>query len=301
MKVLVTGATGLIGTAVGEALRARGDTPVPLSRSADRPGAIPWDPERGDLDPGALEGIDAVVHLAGEGIAEHRWTDDQKRRIVESRTKGTDLVASTLAKLGTQPKVFVSASAIGYYGNRGDEELTEDSEPGGGFLADAVQQWEQAAAPAEEAGIRTVRIRTGIVLAREGGALAQLLTPFKLGLGGRTGSGRQWMSWIALSDEVGAILHALDDDRLAGPVNLTAPNSVPNREFTATLGKVLHRPTVLPTPLLPLKLRYGGQLVQELLLFSQRVRSDKLQQAGYRFRFPELFGALRAIVDGAHA
>ena len=297
MKVLVTGASGLIGTAVTDALRARGDEPVALSRSGHGADALSWDPARGELDAGALEGLDAVVHLAGEGIAERRWTEDQKRVILESRTGGTSLLASTLARLAVPPKVFVSGSAIGYYGDRGDEELTEQSKPGDGFLADVVAQWERAATTAESAGIRTVRIRTGIVLARHGGALASLLTPFKLGLGGRTGPGTQWMSWITLGDEVGAILHAIDHEAIAGPVNLTAPNPVTNREFTHTLGRALHRPAVLPTPLLPLKLRFGDELVHELLLFSQRVRSDKLRESGYRFRHPTLRDGLGAALD----
>jgi uncharacterized protein (TIGR01777 family) len=204
------------------------------------------------------------------------------------------LLASTFAGLAAPPKVLVSASAIGYYGDRGDEELTEKSGPGDGFLADLVVQWEQATAAAEAAGIRTVHVRTGIVLARHGGALARLVTPFKLGLGGRIGSGKQWMSWIALADEVGAILHAVDDDRVVGAVNLTAPNPVTNLEFTRTLGQALHRPTVLPTPLPALRLLYGGELVRELLLFSQRVRPDELVSSGYEFRHPQLLEALQA-------
>lgn len=303
MKVLVTGASGLIGTAVSDALRARGDEPVALRRGAGGAGngGPSWNPERGELDPSVLEGVDAVVHLAGVGIGERRWTADQKRKIGESRTKGTSLLASTLATLAAPPKVFVSASAIGYYGDRGDEELTEDSGPGGGFLADLVVQWERATEAAETAGIRTVRIRTGIVLARNGGALAQLLLPFKLGLGGRTGPGTQWMSWIALDDEVGAILHAVDHADVTGPVNLTAPNPVTNREFTHTLGEVLHRPTIVPTPLLPLRLRFGDELGRELLLASQRVRSDKLRDTGYEFRHPQLRDALEATVHGRGA
>jgi uncharacterized protein (TIGR01777 family) len=301
MKVLVTGASGLIGTAVSTALRDRGDVPVALSRGGGGAGMLNWDPAHGELDPRVFDGVDAVVHLAGEGIGEHKWTADQKRRILESRTRGTSLLASMLAGLTTPPKVLVSGSAVGCYGDRGDERLTEESGPGGGFLADVVVQWEQATAAAEAAGIRTVRIRTGIVLARHGGVLASLLTPFKLGIGGRTGPGTQWMSWIALADEVGAILHALDHDRVVGAVNLTAPNPVTNREFTHTLGQALHRPALLPTPLLPLKLRFGGELVRELLLFSQRVRSDKLVGAGYEFRHPQLLEALQATLDPAAA
>jgi uncharacterized protein (TIGR01777 family) len=294
MKVLVTGASGLIGSAVSDALRARGDAPVALTRGGRDSGDVSWDPERGELDPRVFDGVDAVVHLAGQGIADHRWTADQKRKIAESRTRGTTLLTSTLAGLPTPPRVLVSGSAIGYYGDRGDEELTEDSGPGGGFLAGVVAQWEHAATPAEAAGIRTVRIRTGIVLARHGGVLASLITPFKLGLGGRTGSGEQWMSWIALADEVGAILHAIDHEHVSGALNLTAPSPATNRDFTRALGRALHRPAVLPTPLVPLKLRYGDELVRELLLFSQRVRSDKVSSSGYVFRHPRLQDALSA-------
>jgi hypothetical protein len=294
MKVLVTGASGLIGSAVSDALRARGDAPVALTRGGRDNGDVSWDPEVGELDPRVFDGVDAVVHLAGQGIADHRWTADQKRKIAESRIRGTTLLTSTLAGLPTPPRVLVSGSAIGYYGNRGDEELTEDSGPGDGFLAGVVAQWEHAATAAEAGGIRTVRIRTGIVLARHGGVLASLMTPFKLGLGGRTGSGEQWMSWIALADEVGAILHAIDHDHVSGALNLTAPSPVTNRDFTRALGRALHRPAVLPTPLVPLKLRYGDELVRELLLFSQRVRSDKLSSSGYAFHHPRLQDALRA-------
>ncbi len=295
MKVLVTGSSGLIGTALGDALRARGDEPVALGRSGRE--GLSWDPERGVLDPAVFDGVDAVVHLAGRSIGEHRWSAGEKQAILESRTRGTTLLASTLARLGAPPKTFVSASAIGYYGNRGDDELTEDSGPGDGFLADVVVQWERATAAAQNAGIRTVRVRTGIVLASHGGVLARLLTPFRLGLGGRTGPGTQWMSWISLADEVGAILHALDHDVVRGAVNLAAPNPVRNAEFARSLGEALHRPAILPTPLLPLKVRYGDELVRELLLFSQRVRPTRLLESGYRFRHPELRDVLSATLE----
>jgi uncharacterized protein (TIGR01777 family) len=295
MKVLVTGATGLIGRALCTVLRDRGDEPVALTRTPRNPGDVGWDPERGALDAAALDGFDAVVHLAGRSIGERKWTPEEKQALLDSRTKGTALLVSALTSLAHPPRVLVSGSAIGYYGNRGDEELTEAAGPGDGFLADLCVQWEAATTPSETAGIRTVRIRTGIVLARDGGALARMLLPFKLGLGGRVGSGRQWMSWIALDDEVGAILHALDHDDVAGACNLVAPNPAPNAEFTATLGRVLHRPTVLPTPLIPLKLRYGGELVEQLLLYSQRVRPGRLLDSGYSFRHPSLDDALRAV------
>jgi uncharacterized protein (TIGR01777 family) len=296
MKVLVTGATGLIGTAVCAALRDRGDEVGALTRTPRDGSDIGWDPQRGELDPGMLEGFDAVVHLAGHSIGEKKWTPAEKEAVLGSRTKSTALLVATLASLTRRPRVLVSGSAVGYYGNRGDEELTERSDPGEGFLADVCKQWEAAAEPAEAAGIRTVRIRTGVVLTRNGGALARMLMPFKLGLGGRTGSGRQWMSWIALDDEVGAILHALDHDEVRGACNLVAPNPVPNAEFTATLARVLHRPSVLPTPLLPLKARFGGELVEQLLLYSQRVRPQVLVESGYAFRYTALTDALRAVL-----
>ena len=296
MKVAITGASGLIGSALVDALRARGDTPVRIVRT-DGDG-IRWDPARGTIDVAALEGVDAIVNLAGEGIAEKKWTPEQKQRIRDSRVQGTTLLATTLAEMAHAPKVFVSSSAIGWYGNRGDETLTEDSGPPSpdDFLANVCREWELATAPAEAAGIRTVHLRTGIVLSRSGGALASMLTPFKLGLGGRLGSGRQYLSWIAIDDEVGAILHAIDTEKLSGPVNATAPNPVTNKEFTKTLGKVLHRPTLLPTPLTPLKLKFGSELVQSLLVDGQRVLPTRLESSGYAFRHTTLEPALRDLV-----
>jgi uncharacterized protein (TIGR01777 family) len=298
MDVLVSGSTGLIGSALVRALVDGGHRVRRLRRDAATGGDdVAWDIDGGTIDVRALEGIDAVVHLAGEGIGEHRWTDAQKHRILESRTKGTALLAGAVAELAKPPEVFVSASAIGYYGNRGDEMLTEDSASGTDFLAGVCREWEAGATPAAAAGIRTVWIRTGIVLAAHGGVLERMVRPFKLGVGGRTGSGRQYMSWITLTDEVRAIEAVLGDARFGGPVNLTAPNPVTNAEFAETLGKVLHRPTVLPTPLLPLKLVYGAELVESLLLVSQRVEPAKLVAHGFAFRDPSLEGALRAILQ----
>ena len=216
--------------------------------------------------------------------------------MLESRTQGTTLLARTLAELSQKPAVLVSASAVGYYGDRGDEVLTEESSAGDGFLADACRAWEDATEPAADAGIRVARVRSGVVLAQDGGMLPRLLLPFKLGLGGRIGSGRQYMSWISIEDEVGAIQHVLADGSLRGAVNLTAPNPVTNAEFVATLGRVLHRPTVLPTPLLPLRARYGSELVQELLLFGQRAVPTRLQASGFQFAHDGLDGALRALL-----
>ena len=297
MDVAITGASGLIGRALSRSLRADGHRVLRFQRGGVTTGdAIGWDPDAGRIDAPALEGLDAVVHLAGEGIGERRWSDEQKRRILDSRVRGTAALAAAVASRERKPRVLVSGSAVGYYGDRGDEVLTEQSAPGDDFLARVCVAWEAEAAPATEAGVRTVLTRTGIVLDAHGGALKQMLLPFKLGLGGRQGSGTQWMSWIALADEVGAIRHAIENDALRGPVNLVAPGPVVNAEFAATLGRVLHRPTFLPTPMLPLKLRYGAELVETILLAGQRVAPVQLEAAGYRFTFSALEDALRAVV-----
>jgi uncharacterized protein len=294
MDVVVSGSSGLIGTALKGALQGARHRVIPMTRSKGGGDSIHWDPDSGAIDSGALEGVGAVVHLAGEGIGNKRWNDEQKSKIRESRVRGTALLAETLAKLGTPPKVLLSGSAVGFYGDRGDEVLTETSRPGGGFLAELCTAWEAAAAPAREAGIRVCHLRTGIVLSGRGGALPKMLTPFKLGVGGKLGSGKQWMSWIALEDEVGAIVHLLGDGAPAGPVNLTAPNPVPNADFTRTLGKALGRPTVLPAPKFGLKAILGGEMAEELLLYSQRALPTRLLDSGYTFRHPELGDALRA-------
>jgi uncharacterized protein (TIGR01777 family) len=298
VDVAITGSHGFIGSALLPALARAGHRPVRLVRS--RPTGddeLGWDPEAGTIDAAGLDGIGAFVHLAGAGIGDERWTDARKRLILESRTKGTSLVARTLAGLARAPSVLVSASAIGYYGDRGDEPLDEQSAPGDDFVAGVCVQWEAATEPAADAGIRVARVRSGIVLGREGGVLQRLLLPFRLGLGGRIASGRQYMSWISIDDEVGAILHALTHDGVAGPVNLTGPAPVRNAEFTKTLGRVLGRPTVLPTPLLPLRARYGSELVPHLLVEGQRVLPKRLEATGYAFEHPTLEDALRAAVD----
>jgi uncharacterized protein (TIGR01777 family) len=284
MDVAITGATGLIGTALGAALRARGDRVVTVGRSASA--QVRWDPMAGTIDGDALDGVHAVVHLAGESLGEKKWTPEQKDRILESRVRGTELLATTIAGLATRPAVLVSGSAIGFYGDRGDEQLTEASPPPppGNFLSDVCVAWEAATANAEAAGIRTVHLRTGIVLSKEGGALGRMLLPFKLGLGGRIGSGRQYMSWVSIDDEIGAILHAVDTDALHGPLNVTGPAPVTNAEFTKALGAAVHRPTVLPTPLAPLKVVYGPELVQRVLVEGQRVLPAGLEASGYRFQ-----------------
>jgi uncharacterized protein (TIGR01777 family) len=296
VRVLVTGSSGFIGSALVRALEERGDNVVRLARGASDRTTPTWDPEAGTIASVAFDGVDAVVHLAGEGIGEKKWSAEQKRRIIESRTKGTTLIARTIAELASKPNVLVSGSAIGYYGLRGDEPLDESSSSGTDFLAGVCQQWEASAQPAADAGVRVVNIRTGIVLHPRGGVLKRLLTPFKLGLGGRVASGKQWMSWITLDDEIGAILHAIDHESLRGAVNLTAPNPVTNAELSKTLGAVLHRPTVLPTPLLPLKVIYGAELVDTLLVGGQRVLPQKLAADGYAFGHPELEPALRALL-----
>lgn len=290
MRVLITGASGLIGTALTAALRARGDEAVALRRPAH------WDPGAGFIDRDAVAGHDAVVHLAGESIGARRWTPEQKARIIDSRRVGTALLAEALAALpdGDRPPVLVSASGINYYGDRGDETLDESSAPGSGFLTEVTLAWEAATSPAADAGVRVVWARNGMVLSAREGALARQLLPFRLGLGGPLGGGRQWWSWISLDDEVGAILHCLATPTVSGPVNCVSPTPVRQREFASTLGRVLRRPAVLPTPLIPLRLRYGSDLVDELLLASMRVVPAALTASGYPFRHPTLEPALRS-------
>lgn len=300
MRILVSGATGLIGSALVRHLTTGGDEVTRLGRSQPRPGeaAIRWDPAAGTLEPADLEGFDAVVHLAGESIAGGRWTAAKKARIRDSRVRGTGLLAESLARSTSPPRVMLSASAIGFYGNRGDEALDEDSPPGSGFLAEVCRDWEAAARPALEAGIRLVHLRTGLVLSPAGGALAKMLLPFRLGLGGRIGGGRQYVSWITLDDEVEAIRHVLLTDSLAGPVNLVAPGPVTNRELTRALGRVLRRPTLLPAPSFALRIMLG-EMAGALLLSGARVLPRRLLDAGFRFRDPELEGALERLLAGA--
>jgi uncharacterized protein (TIGR01777 family) len=295
MKVLISGATGLIGSALIPVLVGGGHEITRLTRSPGSGGGVGWNPDAGEIDTSRLEGHDAVVHLAGENIGEGRWTREKKRRILESRTRGTRLLAEILASLPEPPDVMVSASAVGYYGDRGNELLSEESGAGSDFLAEVCKAWEAAADPAREAGIRVVHPRNGVVLSTEGGALARLLPVFKLGGGGRIGGGRQWSSWIAMDDVVGAIVHALTHDSVEGPVNLVSPNPVTNVEFTRVLGKILNRPTIFPLPAPAARLMLG-EVADALLLASQRVEPAKLKEVGYEFRYPELEGALRHLI-----
>jgi uncharacterized protein (TIGR01777 family) len=297
MDVIVTGASGLIGSALRPALAAAGHRMIALVRrpvrSADE---VMWDPPTGRLDRASIEGAGAAVHLAGVGIAEKRWTDEQKRALRDSRVQGTGLLARAIAELSRPPAVLVSASAVGYYGDRGDEILDELSPPGDGFLPDLCVAWESATAPAEHAGTRVVHIRTGIVLSHEGGALRKQLPLFKLGLGGRFGSGRQWQSWITIDDVLRAIQH-LFTAGVVGPVNLTAPEPVRNAEFTKTLGTVLGRPTLVPVPKFGPSLVLGRELAGTLLYSSLRVVPKQLEASGFEFAHPELEGALRHVLD----
>ncbi|MGH9182795.1 MAG: TIGR01777 family oxidoreductase [Acidimicrobiales bacterium] len=296
MEVAVTGSSGLIGTALVATLVAGGHRVRRVVRSRPRgEDRVGWDPAAGTVDTAGLAGVEAVVHLAGEGIASRRWTGDQKRRVHDSRTAGTALLARALAGLDPRPAVLCSASAIGYYGDRGDEELTEASPPGEGFLAGVVVDWERAAHPAVEAGIRTAFLRTGLVLTPRGGSLARMLPLFRLGLGGRFGRGDQWWPWITLEDEVGAIVHLLGAE-VSGPVNLTAPNPVTNAEMTATLARVLRRPALVPIPPVGPALVLGWELAQTLLYSSARVLPRRLEASGYTFTHPTLEPALRAIL-----
>ncbi len=293
MKVLLSGGSGLIGAALVPRLRSAGHDVVRLVRrepaAADE---VRWDPTRGQLDPAALEGIEAAIHLSGAGVS-RRWTAASRRAIRESRVESTSLLAETLAGLTPQPKALLCASAIGFYGDTGDRTLDEDGPRGDGFLADVVGDWEAATHPAMAAGIRVCRLRTGIVLARQGGALRLQLPIFKLGLGGRLGNGEQYLSWIALEDEIEAILFLLTADQVAGPVNLVAPNPVTNSEFTKVLAQAVHRPAIAAVPAFALKLVLDG-FAEEGLLIGQRLAPRVLTDAGFTFQYPRLAAALDA-------
>ena len=296
MKILITGASGLIGRALSAELTSQGHTVVAAVRRTPKSAEeVQWDPKAGVLDASAFDGVDAVVHLAGAGIGDKRWTNDYKREILESRTLSTRLLATTMASLPNKPRVFLSGSAIGIYGVRGDESLDENATLGDGFLADVCKQWEAAAAPAVEAGIRTVYLRTGIVLSKNGGALKKQLPIFKLGAGGKFGNGKHWQSWISITDEVNAIIHLLTS-QLSGPVNLTAPEPVTNAGFAKELGRAVSRPAVLPIPSFGPKLLLGGELADALLFTGQRVIPSALTRDGFVFTHQTLDAALRALL-----
>src|SRR5215212_2087727 len=294
MEVLISGATGLIGSALFPELEAKGHTVRRLTRHPRQEGDIRGDIDAGTVD-GDLSGIDTVVHLAGESIAEGRWTEEKKRRILESRRKGTRLLAEKVAGLDEPPSVMVSVSATGYYGDRGNELLTEESESGDLFLSEVCREWEAAADPAREAGVRVVHPRFGIVLSTEGGALGATLPIFKLGGGGKIGSGGQYWSWVSFDDVIGVILHVMHSGDLSGPVNVVTPDSLTNAEYTGVLGKVLNRPTLFTVPASAARIILG-EITDELLLASARVEPVRLQETGYSFRHPELEGALRHLL-----
>lgn len=298
MKVAITGSSGTIGQALIQALQENGHTVVAIVRKKSQSShEITWDPAKGVLDPHSLEGTEAIINLAGENIAS-RWSEEKKKKIIDSRVNATKTLTEAILKMPHPPKVLINGSAIGYYGNRGNEQVDESSSKGTGFLSDVCQAWEAATEPAEKKGIRVAKIRTGIVLTPNGGALKAMLTPFKLCLGGVVADGNQYMSWISLDDEVAAILHILNTESLQGPIDLVAPNPVTNREFTLTLGKVLHRPTFLPMPAALARLAFG-EMADEMLIGGVRVQSNKLKASGFQFKYPELEGCLNHLL-GVH-
>ena len=294
MKILISGSHGLVGSALKTSLQSDGHEVFGLVRRAPHSAAeVEWYPDRGSLALSGMEGMDAVFHLAGESIASGRWTAEKKQRIRDSRVKATTVLSEALGNLREPPKTLISASAIGYYGNRGDLILTEASAAGNGFLSSVCVEWENATESATQKEIRVVKTRIGIILSKDGGALAKMLTPFRMGVGGRVGSGKQWMSWISLDDVVGALKFVLTNDELSGPLNFVAPNPVTNAEFTKTLGKALSRPTLFPIPAFGVRLAFG-EMADALLLSSERVAPARLKEAGYEFIRPTLEGALRA-------
>ena len=296
MKIVISGASGLIGTQLVAKLSQGGHEVIRLVRRSPKSGEIQWNPKSGTLDAAALEGADAVIHLSGAGIGDKRWTTGYRKEILDSRTDTTALLAKTIASLSRKPSVFLSGSAIGIYGARNDEQLTEVSTHGTGFLAEVCEQWEAAAKPAVDAGVRTVYLRTGIVLSPKGGALKKLLPLFKMGVGGKFGNGKQWQSWISIDDEIGAIEYLLTAN-VSGAVNLTAPNPVTNAEFTRVLASVLKRPAIVPVPTFAPKILLGGELADALLFTGQRVIPAALNASGYSFKHTTLESALRSLLS----
>ena len=296
MKVAVTGSSGLIGTSLVSFLSKKDIVVSKILRENPEDDDISWKPEDGDWNSAFTGGVDGIIHLAGENIASGKWTRKKKEKIRNSRIEGTTRLCEHILKLPTPPSVLVCASAIGYYGNRGVEFLNEGSSRGSGFLPDVCLGWEEAAESVSKAGIRVVNVRFGIVLSKDGGALAKMMTPFKIGMGGKIGSGTQYMSWVAMDDVTGAIYHTLITESLKGPVNVTAPNPVTNKEFTSTLGEVLKRPAVVPIPAFAAKLAFG-EMANDLLLASTKVAPKRLSDSGYKFQYPELENALKHVLD----
>jgi uncharacterized protein (TIGR01777 family) len=294
MKVLLSGSSGMVGRSLSKQLKDGGHVVVPLTRGRREQGAAWWEPESGEIDLAPAGPFDAAVHLAGENVASGKWTTEKKAKIRNSRVQGSALLAEALAAMPTPPRTYLQASAIGFYGDRGAEILDESSDPGAGFLSETCVAWEKACEPTGTAGIRTVKMRIGVVMSRSGGALKKMLTPFRLGLGGPVGSGRQYVSWISLRDVCSAILHLLVNDSISGAVNLVAPGAVPQRELARALGQALHRPAILPLPAPIVRLAFG-EMGNDLLLASTRVRPVRLEESGFRFADPEirkLFGFL---------
>lgn len=300
MKILISGASGLVGSAATRVLRAEGNSVAQLVRPgrgrSQQPADVAWDPAKRQIDAAALEGFDAVIHLSGASIADGRWTEARKAELRSSRIESTRVLVDALAKLNRKPRVLVAASAVGFYGDGGDEILTEGSAPGTGFLADLSREWEAESMRAHSLGIRTVLLRSGVILDPRAGALPQMLRPFRFGAGGRYGSGKQWVSWIALEDEVAIIRAALADDRYAGPLNATAPDPVRNEEMTRVIAATLHRPAIFPAPAFALRLVLG-EMADALLLASQRAVPERLLNLGFRFELPDFAQALRAVLS----
>ena len=296
MKVLITGSSGLVGSALTDYFVANGDEVIRLLRRSAPADSPVWDPENGEINLAGVRDISAVVHLAGDNLGEGRWNDRKKNSILNSRVKGTKLLSEYFAATEHKPIVILSASAVGYYGNRGEERVDEASKPGKGFLTDVCRQWEDATASAVDAGIRVVNLRLGVILSAEGGALKKMLLPFRIGLGGVIGSGKQYMSWVSIDDVTGMIQHIIANEAVRGPVNLVSPNPVSNREFTKTLGQILNRPTIFPMPAFAARIAFG-EMADELLLSSTRVIPKKLMDSGYEFRHPELGGAFEHFLN----
>ncbi len=296
MKILITGASGLIGTALQKSFNEKGYEMLLAGRGKpEKPNEIQWDVENGFAEPERLEGLDVVIHLAGENVSGLRWTEEKKKAIRDSRVLGTRNVVETISELEDRPKLLISASGMDFYGDRGDEIMTESSKAGDTFLAEVCKAWEAEARRAEDAGVRTVLLRSGIVLSKDGGALATMLTPFKFGVGGVVGSGKQWMSWISLDDVVGVINFAIENENIRGAVNNASPDPVTNEEFTKTLGEVLYRPTILPLPEFAVNLILG-EMGDALLLDSRRIAPKRLLDAGFEFKYPELKSAIEHAV-----